>query len=201
MDIDAFWQLIADSLEHAPGRAAREHYLEGRLAALTPDGIVAFQAFLDQACDRAFTWELVGAATRIFGGWCSDDGFEYFRLWLIGRGRVTFERAITMPDSLATVPAIQRLAGRRPREWDDDEEWPEWETLDYIAARAYRLVTGTGDECGEDFYDAVRSQLGGTAFRRHPDGERWDAADEPAAAMKIPALAASFPSITRSDTA
>ena len=78
-------------------------------------------------------------------------------------------------------------------EWDDDEEWPEWETLDYIAARAYRLVTGTGDECGEDFYDAVRSQLGGTAFRRHPDGERWDAADEPAAAMKIPALAASFP--------
>ena len=162
---------------------------------------MAFQAFLDQACDRAFTWELAGAVTRIFGGWCSDDGFEYFRLWLIGRGRVTFERAITMPDSLATVPAIQRLAGRRRREWDDDEEWPEWETLDYIAARAYRLVTGTGDECGEDFYDAVRSQLGGTAFRRHPDGERWDAADEPAAAMKIPALAASFPPITRSDTA
>jgi hypothetical protein len=29
---------------------------------------VAFQAFLDQACDRAFTWELAGAATRIFGG-------------------------------------------------------------------------------------------------------------------------------------
>jgi hypothetical protein len=107
MDIDAFWQLIADSLEHAPGRAAREHYLEGRLAALAPDGIVAFQAFLDQACDRAFTWELVGAATRIFGGWCSDDSFEHFRLWLIGRGRVTFERAITMPGSLATVPAIQ----------------------------------------------------------------------------------------------
>lgn len=193
MDIDAFWQLIAGSLEHAPGRAAREHYLEGRLAALAPDGIVAFQAFLDQACDRAFTWELVGAATRIFGGWCSDDSFEYFRLWLIGRGRVTFERAITMPDSLATVPAIQRLAGRLRREWDDDEEWPEWETLDYIAANAYRLVTGTGDECGEDFYEAVRSQLGGTAFRRHPDGERWDAADEPAAAMKIPGLAASFP--------
>ena len=55
MDVDAFWQLIADSLEHAPGRAGREHYLEGRLAALAPDGIVAFQAFLDQACDRAFT--------------------------------------------------------------------------------------------------------------------------------------------------
>ena len=104
MDIDAFWQLIADSLEHAPGRAAREHYLEGRLAALAPDGIVAFQAFLDQACDRAFTWELVGAATRIFGGWCSDDSFEYFRLWLIGRGRMTFERAITMPDSRCIRP-------------------------------------------------------------------------------------------------
>ena len=64
MDIDAFWQLIAGSLEHAPGRAAREHYLEGRLAALAPDGIVAFQAFLDQACDRALTWDLWGAAMR-----------------------------------------------------------------------------------------------------------------------------------------
>jgi hypothetical protein len=194
MDIDAFWQLIAGSLEHAPGQAPRERYLEGRLAVLAPDGIVAFQAFLDQACDRAFTWELVGAATRIFGGWCSDDGFKYFRLWLIGRGRMTFERAITMPDSLAAVPAIQRLAGRPRREWDDDEEWPEWETLNYIAARAYRLAAGTGpDDCDEDFYDAVRSQLGGTVFRRRPDGERWDAADEPAAAMKIPRLAASFP--------
>ena len=101
MDVDAFWQLIAGSLEHAPGRAGREHYLEGRLAALAPDGIVAFQAFLDQACDRAFTLGLRGAAMRIFGGWCSDDSFEYFRLWLIGRGRMTFERAITMPDSLA----------------------------------------------------------------------------------------------------
>jgi uncharacterized protein DUF4240 len=194
MDIDAFWQLIAGSLEHAPGRAAREHYLEGRLAALAPDGIVAFQAFLDHARDRAFTWDLWGAAMRIFGGWCSDDGFEYFRLWLIGRGRMTFERAITTPDSLAAVPAIQRLAGRPRREWDDDKEWPEWETLNYIAARAYRLATDTGtDDCDEDFYDAVRSQLGGTAFRRHPDGERWDAADELAAAMKIPGLAASFP--------
>jgi hypothetical protein len=106
---------------------------------------------------------------------------------------MTFERAITMPDSLAAVPAIQRLAGRPRREWDDDEEWPEWETLNYIAANAYHLVTGTDDECGGDFYDAVRSRLGGTVFRRHPDGERWDAADEPATAMKIPGLAASFP--------
>src|SRR5690242_18977802 len=144
MDSDAFWQLITGSLEHAPGRAARERYLEARLAALAPDGTEVFQALLDQARDRAFTWDLWGAATRIFGGWCSDDGFEYFRLWLIGRGRVTFERAITMPDSLAAVPPIQRLAGRPPREWDDDEEWPEWETLNYIAARAYRLATGTG---------------------------------------------------------
>jgi hypothetical protein len=193
MDIDAFWQLIADSREHAPGRAARARYLERRLAALAPDGIVAFQAFLDQACDRAFTWDLWGAAARIFGGWCSDDGFEYFRLWLIGLGRVTFERAVAVPDSLAAVPAVQRLAGRRRHEWNDDEEWPGWETLDYAAARAYDLVTGTDDECGEDFHAAVESQMAGTALRRRPQGERWDAADEPAAALKIPELAASFP--------
>lgn len=123
MDIGAFWQLIADSLEHAPGRAAREHYLEGRLAALAPDGIVAFQAFLDQACDRAFTWELVGAATRIFGGWCSDDSFEYFRLWLIGRGRVTFERR-PVPAGRHGLPAPPRRGAlgcrRRASRGDED---------------------------------------------------------------------------------
>ena len=75
---------------------------------------MAFQAFLDQACDRAFTWGLRGAAMRIFCGWCSDDSFEYFRLWLIGRGRMTFERAITMPDSLAGMALKPIVAATSP---------------------------------------------------------------------------------------
>jgi hypothetical protein len=112
---------------------------------------------------------------------------------LIGQGRATFESAVASPDSLAAVPAIARLAGRHLSEWDGDEEWPEWERLDYVAKDAYELATGNVEECGEEFYNAVEAQLGSTAFKRNPDGERWAARDEATAVLKIPLLAASFP--------
>ncbi|GAA2039187.1 hypothetical protein GCM10009839_46280 [Catenulispora yoronensis] len=193
MDTDAFWQLIADSLVEAPGRVARQEFLQERLAALTPDEIVAFQVHLDLTCDRAYSWNLVGAGQRIFDGWISDDGFEYFRLWLIGRGRVAFEGAIADPDSLADLPEVQRLAGRHMREWDGDEEWPEWESLDYVAGYAFSQATGSDDEDHEIFLDTVEARLEGQSFRRALDGERWDARDESASALKVPRLAAMFP--------
>lgn len=193
MDTVAFWQLIADSIEHASGRSARERFLRDQLTALDPVDIVAFQALLNLAHNRALTWDLWGAAARICGGWCSDDGFDYFRLWLIGQGSATYEHAVASPDSLDDVPAVNRLAGRHRREWDDEEEWPEWESLGFVAAEAYELAGGRGGECGGDFYAAVESWLGGVAFKRAPDGERWTAKDEAAAALKIPSLAASFP--------
>jgi hypothetical protein len=191
MDFEAFWGLIADSLDHASGRIARQEYLTDRLAKLPPAEIVGFQALLDQACDRAYCWDLWGAAARICGG-CSDDAFEDFRLWLIGRGRAVFEQAVAAPDSLAAVPAITTLAGRHQREWSD-REWPEWETLDYAAAAAYSQVAGVGDECRQQFHDAVEALLSAVTFRRDPAGERWDAGDEAAAARRIPGLAELFP--------
>ena len=193
MDNEGFWQLMADSLGNASARSARMRSLKERLTVLAPAEVVAFQAFLERAQDHALTWDLWGAAARIFGGWCSDDGFEDFRLWLIGQGRATFESAVASPDSLAAVPAITRLAGRHRRDWDDEEEWPEWESLDYVAKDAYESATGIADECGEDFYDAVETQLGSMTFKRHPDGERWSAYDEAIVALKIPLLAALFP--------
>jgi hypothetical protein len=193
MDTEGFWRLIEDSRVSASGRSSRERILQDRLTTLAPGDIVAFQVFLDQTRSHAFTWDLWGAAMRIFGGWCSDDGFAYFRMWLIGQGRATFEDAVASPDSLAEVDAVRRLAGRPPSEWDDDCEWPEWESLDYVAKNAYESATGSAGECGEIFYDAVRSQLSKTTFERHPLGEHWDARDEAIAALKIPLLAARFP--------
>lgn len=193
MDTEAFWQLIADSLEYAPSRVARQDYLRDRLAKLAPSEIVDFQALLDQISDRAYSWDLWGAAMRILGGLCTDDGFEDFRLWLVGHGRAVFERAVVTPDTLAAVPAVARLAGRPRHDWDTDGEWPGWESLDSVAADAYLQVTGNDDECGEEFYDAVESRLYDVALRRHPDGTRWDARDESAAVRKIPVLSAMFP--------
>jgi hypothetical protein len=36
-------------------------------------------------------------------GGCSDDGFEYFRAWLLAQGRDTFEKALEDPDTLAAL--------------------------------------------------------------------------------------------------
>lgn len=55
---------------------------------------------------RSYQVDLWGAAYLINGG-CSDDGFEYFRGWLMAQGRDVFERAVADPDSLADVPAVR----------------------------------------------------------------------------------------------
>ena len=193
MDIDTFWQLIEDSLAHAPGRIARQAFLRDRLSVLPAAEIIGFRAQLDRSENRAYSWDLAGAATRIFGGWLSEDGFEYFRLWLIGRGRAAFEQAVAGPDSLAGLPEIGRLAGRRWTTWVADTEWPEWESLAYVAIDAYARATGDDDECAEAFYEALKARLSDDAFVGASRGDHWDARDETAALVRIPDLAAMFP--------
>ncbi|HEV2172244.1 MAG TPA: DUF4240 domain-containing protein, partial [Nitrospira sp.] len=67
-----------------------------------------------------------GAAFVINGG-CSDDGFEYFRGWLMLQGRDVWEAALRDPDSLAEV-AIDGNA--------------DCEDVLSVATEAYRRVTG-----------------------------------------------------------
>jgi len=49
------------------------------------------------------------AAAYVINGGCSDDGFDYFRAWLMLQGRETFGQAVADPDSLADLAAV-RLA-------------------------------------------------------------------------------------------
>jgi hypothetical protein len=48
----------------------------------------------------SYLGSLWAAAYRINGD-CSDDGFDYFRDWLITQGRDMFEAAVADPDALA----------------------------------------------------------------------------------------------------
>jgi hypothetical protein len=49
---------------------------------------------------RAYAWPLWGAAYIIQGG-CGDDAFTDFRASLISRGQISYEQALSDPDSLA----------------------------------------------------------------------------------------------------
>ncbi|MEU8764485.1 DUF4240 domain-containing protein [Streptomyces sp. NPDC048659] len=187
MDEKAFWALMGE-LRHRPGsREDRLEWLRGELARGTAEECVAFQVELEAACDRAYREDLWAAAERILDGWCSDDGFHYFRLWLVGLGREVFEEALRSPDSLAALPEVRRLAGRSPGSWCESEELPDLEELDYVAGEVFEELTGAADE-GEAFYDALDAAQG----EDRPDPEDPPRGDPPAEEA-IPALAALFP--------
>src|SRR6185436_15654596 len=103
MNTGIFWQLIAET-KQASGRAsdAQVAALQERLQSLPESEIVGFDGLLHEQLDRSYHRDLWAAAYIINGG-CSDDGFDYFRAWLIAQGRDVFERALQDPESLAEV--------------------------------------------------------------------------------------------------
>lgn len=139
MEEKRFWELIDQAQRAAPGHGmeATERQalaLEGALAMLKPDEIVAFQGQLELKLAESYRWDLWGAGYLLNGG-CSDDCFEYFRGWLIGRGRKTYEEALQRPDSLAAYAAA-------PRQIGSEEGARECERILYSARSAYLKVTG-----------------------------------------------------------
>src|SRR5271154_131804 len=129
---DAFWNIIEIASRSAVNDSLRiEDALSRDLMKRPPQEIEQFQQTLKSKLDTAYTWELWGAAYLINGG-CSDDGFEYFRCWLITRGRAIFESAVANPDSLADLVSA-----------DDDEEGRECEALLYVVLKAYETTTGS----------------------------------------------------------
>ncbi|MFE0736567.1 DUF4240 domain-containing protein [Streptomyces sp. NPDC058855] len=168
MNDDAFWALM-DELSRRPGdRDERLEWLAGELRRRPAADSVAFQVRLERACEAADTRALWRAADLITGG-CSDDGFHYFTLWLVGQGRKTYESVVADPDALADVPEVRALVGRHQEEWDDDA-WPEWEELEYVAQDVYDELTGQEDDEGEEFHAAVDDIL--DAEEPDADGER-----------------------------
>ncbi|MGW6912409.1 DUF4240 domain-containing protein [Kitasatospora sp. NPDC054939] len=194
MRIDAFWTLIETSRRHAALPDDRLDWLRQELREQRPADLVAFHGWLEETTDRAYSWELWAAADRIMGGYCSDDGFCYFRLWLVGCGRAAYEAALADPDSLAELPGIRQLVGRPMSSWCESVEWPEWEELDYLAQEVHDGLTGADDE-GDAFYDAVDDWHpdGSPMPDADPTGERWDVRDPAEAARRLPRLTALFP--------
>jgi hypothetical protein len=95
-----FWSIIDSTRSDDQPRQIAS--LKAKLAALTPDEIEAFGACFARQMQRSNNWGLWGAAFVAMGG-ASDDGFEYFRLWLIARGKADFEKVLADPDALAAI--------------------------------------------------------------------------------------------------
>jgi hypothetical protein len=132
MDETEFWQLVDDAREAADGDPEEQaDQLVERLLGLDPEAVLDFARHFEVRYNRAYRWDLWGAAWVLLDG-ASDDAFDFFRCWLIGQGREVFEGALHDPDALAD------LLGDFDEEFDGDGE-----ELGYAADEAYEQLTGT----------------------------------------------------------
>jgi hypothetical protein len=163
MDESGFWQLVdAAHARAGDNEGARPPALRAALATLPATEIQAFQRIYDRVIARANRWDLYGAAYLMNIGGCSDDGFRYFRDWLISEGRDTYQRALAEPDTLADFP---------PRDFF------ELESFGYAALEAY--AEHSDKELERDFSDELSM----------PEGREWDVDELPAL---LPQLAAKY---------
>lgn len=100
MEENQFWKLVEASLKNTSSEAEQEAYLIKVLKSLPLEEIIGFRLRTDKLLTDSYTSEMWCAGYLLNGG-CSDDGFEYFRNWLISRGKKVYEAALVNPDTLA----------------------------------------------------------------------------------------------------
>ncbi|MEU9127980.1 DUF4240 domain-containing protein [Kitasatospora sp. NPDC048540] len=179
MDKAEFWQLIAVArggvLDPSDGEAVAER-AAGLLAARPRAEILAAQQVFWDLMAESYRTPLWAAAYLLNGG-CSDDGFDYFRGWLITQGREAFECAVERPDTLAGLPAVRAaVAGSAELECE--------EALG-IAWDAH--LAATGSELPDDAFTITYPTPGGG------DGDGggfWDFDDDAEMAARLPRLTA-----------
>ncbi|WP_200304468.1 DUF4240 domain-containing protein [Streptomyces adelaidensis] len=167
MDETEFWELVDATREAAGGDPEDQaDLLVDRLLQLDPDSVLDFARHFESRYNRAYRWDLWGAAWLLLDG-ASDDAFDSFRCWLIGQGREVFEGALHGdPDSLADLLD------------DFDEEIDgDGEELGYAADEAYEQLTGV-----------VAPDLGLPPQPGEPEGTPIDFENETALAERYPKL-------------
>ncbi|HBN76796.1 MAG TPA: hypothetical protein DD473_13445 [Planctomycetaceae bacterium] len=167
MDKQQFWKIVAQS---RPSKDAHPKDCEPRqielLKELDGDEIVEWNHIFDQLAKDAYTCDQIAACILINGG-AGDDGFYYYRCWLIGMGQEVYENALANPDSLVDVVSADDVA----------------EAEIYAAAhRAWMVVTGNPDTAP---YPSRNEQ---TELK----GQDWNIDDEAEVTKRMPRLSKMF---------
>jgi hypothetical protein len=158
-----FWQIIS-ALGQDPAMDEDEqcNRLEEQLRDLPPADLFAFQRLYDEKIVAAYRWDMWGAAYLINEG-CSDDGFVYFRAWLVTQGEAVYQAALEEPDSLAAVV-------------DPAQDAYEAEAVWEVARRLYQEATG------------AEMPATNVPWPLEPAGERCNFDDEAEVMRRLPRL-------------
>ncbi|MET3977574.1 hypothetical protein ABIB62_000140 [Mucilaginibacter sp. UYP25] len=128
MDEVEFWKIIDYSYESSAGDLEMQsNVIIKGLSQYTPSEIIEFEVIFTKKLIEANDYKII-AINHIVDSPVSDDGFLYFRCWLISLGRKNFEQTIKKPDYLAHV--IQKGVV------------PDFESMLYISTSAYKNKTG-----------------------------------------------------------
>lgn len=168
MDEEQFWAIVQTAVDEAGND--EDEYLEvvkRELSKLSLKEMIGFRLRTDKLLYDSYTSEMWCAGYLMNGG-CSDDGFEYFRLWVISRGRKVYEAAMANPDNL-----IDYI--------DDDAEMDffEFELFWYVALEAFEEAVDA------ELYDYIDDENFKTREGNYPNFEfNWEE-DEPESMQKL----------------
>ena len=102
MDNELFWSFIEQSARHADRDVEQQAgWLVEKLTQHSLRDIFEFQRHLLRHRRDAYDGRLLAAAAVIDD--MDDDDFQDFRVWLVSRGKTTFEKCLANPDALADV--------------------------------------------------------------------------------------------------
>lgn len=135
LDEAVFWNIVNSSVKNAKNQDGQERFLVKEIEKLTPKQMIGFRLRTDKLLYDTYNSEM-WCAGYIMNGGCSDDGFEYFRNWIISRGKDTYFRAKENPDALIS-------------EFIEGEDFYEFESFWYVALTAFENKTG------KDLYDYI----------------------------------------------
>jgi Protein of unknown function (DUF4240) len=175
MDREQFWALIEATKTATGGDCkAQTAQLAAALGQGPVEEILDWDRIHAELRVESYRWDLWGAASLINGG-CSDDGFDYFRGWLLGQGQAIWQAALAAPDSLADHPQV-----RVHRPYQNFYVYLECEDILGVAYEAYESLTG------REFTPEVPGRHPWPGF---PDlGERWDFDDAAEMRARYPRL-------------
>jgi Protein of unknown function (DUF4240) len=159
-DVDQIWTLI-DSIRSASAGDFLNRFSK-RLLELKKSELRTHVSQFNKLLKSSNRWTLWGAAYLMNGG-CSDDGFLYWRCWLIAQGRKVYEAALQDADSLSDA----KLRFGRSDEFELEEILDAFDD----AQDAVHLESDVLSDSSSD-----------------PRGKRWDIEDEDQARWRLPKL-------------
>lgn len=144
IDENLFWHLIQESRKESANQFNFIDSLRSSLAKFHPKELRNFNKILLIKTCELNTWEHWALAYIIRGG-CGDDAFDYFKAWVVSKGRHAFESIKSLhEDEFTTI-------------FDED---PQLEELYYITDEIYESKTS-------DFIPSIKAKSNGLK------GKKW----------------------------